>query len=224
MRENLFKSLEENSQSTLIRLDEMYIQEKEQVTGNTKTSKHAFQDLESRYITNKNDIEQEFTRVKNIIADMNRGTTILESDYRNIFANFSEIVSLHSGPLAIYNLLKGLDVKQVIVRYLKIFPSVKSVEKRKKIFILIKLLINLYSSGVSPENMIITKLPVIPPDLRPVVQLDGGRFATSDVNLFYRRVLMRNIRLKKMIQVGMPDVVKKNEIRLLQEAVNNLFV
>jgi DNA-directed RNA polymerase subunit beta' len=85
-------------------------------------------------------------------------------------------------------------------------------------------LINLYSSGVAPENMVITKLPVIPPDLRPVVQLDGGRFATSDVNLFYRRVLMRNIRLKKMIQVGMPDVVKKNEIRLLQEAVNNLFV
>lgn len=107
---------------------------------------------------------------------------------------------------------------------MKEFASIKSVEKRKKTFILIKLLINLYSSGVSPENMVITKLPVIPPDLRPVVQLDGGRFATSDVNLFYRRVLMRNIRLKKMIQVGMPDVVKKNEIRLLQEAVNNLFV
>jgi len=78
---------------------------------------------------------------------------------------------------------------------------------------LIKLLINLYVSGVKPENMIIRKLPVIPPDIRPVVQLDGGRFASSDVNLFYRRVLMRNIRLKKMIQVGMPDIVKKNEIR-----------
>ena len=72
--------------------------------------------------------------------------------------------------------------------------------------------------------MVLRKLPVIPPDLRPVVQLDGGRFASSDVNLFYRRVLMRNIRLKKMIQVGMPDVLKKNEIRLLQESVNNLLV
>jgi DNA-directed RNA polymerase subunit beta' len=72
--------------------------------------------------------------------------------------------------------------------------------------------------------MVLTHLPVIPPDLRPVVQLDGGRFASSDVNLFYRRVLMRNLRLKKMIQVGMPDVVKKNEIRLLQEAVNNLLI
>lgn len=162
--------------------------------------------------------------VKNIISDLDRGTTILESDYRNIFSNFDDIVSFYSGPLAIYNLLKSLDVKKEIDKNLKEFPTIKSVEKRKKIFILIKLLINLYSSGVSPENMVITKLPVIPPDLRPVVQLDGGRFATSDVNLFYRRVLMRNIRLKKMIQVGMPDVVKKNEIRLLQEAVNNLFV
>ena len=87
-----------------------------------------------------------------------------------------------------------------------------------------KLLINLYISGVKPEWMVIKNLPVIPPDLRPVVQLDGGRFASSDVNLFYRRVLMRNIRLKKMIQVGMPDVVKKNEIRLLQESINNLII
>ena len=72
--------------------------------------------------------------------------------------------------------------------------------------------------------MVLRKLPVIPPDIRPVVQLDGGRFASSDVNLFYRRVLMRNNRLNKMIQVGMPEVLRKNEIRLLQESVNNLLV
>jgi DNA-directed RNA polymerase subunit beta' len=67
-------------------------------------------------------------------------------------------------------------------------------------------------------------LPVIPADLRPIVQLDGGKFASSDINVFYRRVLMRNIRLKKMIDSGMPEVVKRNEIRLLQESVNNLLV
>jgi DNA-directed RNA polymerase subunit beta' len=223
-REKMFLSLEENVKSTLVRIDEMYLQEKEVIASNAKASKNALQDLDSKYIANKNDIEQEFNRVKNIISDLDRGSTILESDYRNIFSNFDDVVSFHSWPLAIYNLLKSLDVKKEIDKNLKEFPTIKSVEKRKKIFILIKLLINLYSSGVAPENMVITKLPVIPPDLRPVVQLDGGRFATSDVNLFYRRVLMRNIRLKKMIQVGMPDVVKKNEIRLLQEAVNNLFV
>jgi DNA-directed RNA polymerase subunit beta' len=72
--------------------------------------------------------------------------------------------------------------------------------------------------------MIIKQLPVIPPDLRPIVQLPGGKNATTDVNNFYRRVIQRNLRLKKMIQVGMPDIVKKNEIRLLQESVNNLIV
>ncbi len=224
MREKMYQSLGENVISTVARIDEMYLHEKEQIAANAKASKNALQDLDSKYAANKHDIDQEFTRVKNIISDLDRGSTILESDYRNIFSNFDDIVSFYSGPLAIHNLLKSLDVKKEIDKHLKEFPTIKSVEKRKKIFILIKLLINLYSSGVAPENMVITKLPVIPPDLRPVVQLDGGRFATSDVNLFYRRVLMRNIRLKKMIQVGMPDVVKKNEIRLLQEAVNNLFV
>lgn len=121
-------------------------------------------------------------------------------------------------------MLKQIDVEKEIKQQIETFPTIKSKEKRKKTFALIKLLVNLHISGIKPENMVLRKLPVIPPDLRPVVQLEGGRFASSDVNLFYRRVLMRNIRLKKMIQVGMPDVVKKNEIRLLQESVNNLLI
>lgn len=223
-REKMYKTLEETVQATLEQLDEHYISEKEQLQEDAK-NKTALKELEARYLANKDEIEKEFKRIKDIISDLDRGVTILESDYRNIFSQFDEsTISFYSGPLAIYKMLQGLDLKQEIDKNLKAFSTIKSVETRKKTFILIKLLINLYSSGIKPENMVITKLPVIPPDLRPVVQLDGGRFATSDVNLFYRRVLMRNIRLKKMIQVGMPDVVKKNEIRLLQEAVNNLFV
>ena len=223
-REELFHHLEETVTSTLATLDAAYLSEKEHIESQKKVVKKTLQGLEERYVANKADITTEFNRIKGIILSLDHGVTILESDYRNIFSQFDNHISFYSGPLAIHNLLKALDIKQEIDKQLKEFPSIKSTEKRKKTFILIKLLINLYSSGVKPENMIITKLPVIPPDLRPVVQLDGGRFATSDVNLFYRRVLMRNIRLKKMIQVGMPDVVKKNEIRLLQESVNNLFV
>ncbi len=203
-------------------LDAILTQEKEQLPA--KATKSAIQELELAYQRNKNDIEKEYARVKDIISNLHHGITILESDYRNIFYRFDDIVTFQSWPAAVYQMLKLIDIKQEIHKYLKLFPAIKSSEKRKKTFTLIKLLINLYASWVSPENMIITKLPVIPPDLRPVVQLDGWRFATSDVNLFYRRVLMRNIRLKKMIQVGMPDVVKKNEIRLLQESVNNLMV
>lgn len=221
-REDCAKKLELDYKSALERVEELYNAEKALLT--PKSTKSALQELEASYLRNKQDLEKESFRVKGILSDLDFWSTILESDYRNIFSRFDDIVQFHSGPAAIHYMLKHIDVKQEINKYLKIFPTIKSTEKRKKIFILIKLLINLHVSGVAPENMVITRLPVIPPDLRPVVQLDGGRFATSDVNLFYRRVLMRNIRLKKMIQVGMPDVVKKNEIRLLQEAVNNLMV
>ena len=148
----------------------------------------------------------------------------MESDYRNIFYQFGSLISFASGPEGILKMLQSIDVEKEIKKRVKEFPTIRSADQKKKMMSLIKLLINLYVSGVKPENMIVRKLPVIPPDIRPVVQLDGGRFASSDVNLFYRRVLMRNIRLKKMIQVGMPDIVKKNEIRLLQESINNLLV
>ncbi|MBP7007917.1 hypothetical protein KBB05_04300 [Patescibacteria group bacterium] len=85
-------------------------------------------------------------------------------------------------------------------------------------------MINLFISNTRPEWMVMKYLPVIPPDIRPVISLEGGKIATSDANQYYRRVVQRNLRLKKMIQVGMPDVVKKNEIRLLQESVNNLII
>lgn len=98
-------------------------------------------------------------------------------------------------------MLKNFDVRKHIKQKLAELRTMKSKIQKKKLFSVIKLLVNLYASGVEPRNMILKKLPVIPPDLRPVVQLDGGKFASSDVNLFYRRVLMRNLRLKKMIQV-----------------------
>jgi DNA-directed RNA polymerase subunit beta' len=147
----------------------------------------------------------------------------LESDYRNIFYRFDGAFTFASGSQSLLTLLKKVQVKQEIQTTMEAFASYKG-EERKKAFKKLKLLINLYISEVRPEWMVLSRLPVIPPDLRPVVQLEGGKFASSDVNLFYRRVLMRNLRLKKMIQVGMPDVVKKNEIRLLQESVNNLMV
>ena len=169
-------------------------------------------------------LDKEFNRIKSIIADLNFSSTIMENDFRSIFWRFTDLVNFQSWPDAILNMLKTIDVQKEIKIKVKQYKEIKSEDQRKKAISLIKLLINLYVSGVKPENMVLKKLPVIPPDLRPVVQLEGGKFASSDVNLFYRRVLMRNIRLKKMIQVGMPDVVKKNEIRLLQEAINNLLV
>lgn len=211
----VFKRLEDDYQLKLKELEALY--KEESAHANKKN------DVEKLYAENKSALEKEFNRIKSVVANLETGATILESDYRNIFRRFDDIFNFRSGSEAIYKLLSEINVEKEIKNLIKDFHAFKG-EAKNKALKLMKLLINLYISGVKPEWMVIKNLPVIPPDLRPVVQLDGGRFASSDVNLFYRRVLMRNIRLKKMIQVGMPDVVKKNEIRLLQESINNLIV
>ncbi len=227
-REEVKKLLQGQFDEKIAELEVLYKAELERVAAEKTSKKKTKKKVSEKEITkiyeeNLESLEQEFNRLKSIVATVDIGTTILESDYRNIFNQFTQI-TFKSGPEAILDMLKGIDVESQIKTKMKEFGAIKSKEKRKKAFALIKLLINLSLSWVKPENMVLRKLPVIPPDLRPVVQLEGGKFASSDVNLFYRRVLMRNIRLKKMIQVGMPDVVKKNEIRLLQESVNNLLV
>ena len=95
--------------------------------------------------------------------------------------------------------------------------------KQKKLLQKIKLASNLLKSNQRPEWFILTAMPIIPPDLRPMIQLDGGRFASSDLNDLYRRVINRNNRLKKLIELGAPDVILKNEKRMLQEAVDMLL-
>ncbi len=218
-KEQIKDKISSDFEATMQELDELFKKE----TASEKDSKK-LAESKRLYEENKASLENEVARIKSLVADLKFGATVLESDYRNIFSQFSKLVSFASGPEGILKMLQAIDVEKEIKKRVKEFPSIRSADQKKKAMSLIKLLINLYVSGVKPENMIIRKLPVIPPDIRPVVQLDGGRFASSDVNLFYRRVLMRNIRLKKMIQVGMPDIVKKNEIRLLQESINNLLV
>ena len=215
----LKEKISNDIEKKLVELDGLYKDELEK-----NQDKKKVKDIEKLYQDNKISLEQEFNRIKSIIADLSLGSTIMENDYRAIFSYMTDLVNFQSGPESILKMLQSIDVEKEITIQVKRYKEIKSEDQRKKTIALIKLLINLHVSGVKPENMVLRKLPVIPPDLRPVVQLEGGKFASSDVNLFYRRVLMRNIRLKKMIQVGMPDVVKKNEIRLLQESINNLLV
>lgn len=214
-KKEVFAHLEADLKEKLTELQAAY--DKELAEGRNKN------DLDKLVADNKSAIEKEFNRIKSVVANLRVGATILESDYRNIFYRFDSILTFKSGSESIQKLLGQVDVEKEIQTLIKTFGNYKG-ENKNKALKLLRLLINLYISDVKPEWMVIKNLPVIPPDLRPVVQLDGGRFASSDVNLFYRRVLMRNIRLRKMIQVGMPEVVKKNEIRLLQESVNNLLV
>jgi DNA-directed RNA polymerase subunit beta' len=224
--QELITNLEQVFSTKIKELDEIHAEEikaADENKGVSNLSGMSLKEIKKAYEDNKITLEKEYNRIKSILSSLKRGATILESDYRNFFYKHDNVFKFKSGSDAIYDLLSVIDVQSYIQEVIARFKEIKG-EERKKTFKLLRLLINLYVSDVRPEWMILRYLPVVPPDLRPVVQLDGGRFASSDVNQFYRRVVQRNLRLKKMIQVGMPDVVKKNEIRLLQESINNLMV
>ncbi len=95
--------------------------------------------------------------------------------------------------------------------------------RKKKVMKRLRMLENMHRAGIKPSSMCVTVLPVIPPDLRPMVQLTGGRFATSDLNDLYRRVINRNNRLKKLVDLNAPEIIRRNEQRMLQEAVDALI-
>ncbi len=127
------------------------------------------------------------------------------------------------GAEAIREMLKGLDLEKLAADLRVEIAESKSELKPKKLAKRLKLIESFIQSSNKPEWMILTVVPVIPPDLRPLVPLDGGRFATSDLNDLYRRVINRNNRLKRLIELRAPDIIIRNEKRMLQEAVDALF-
>lgn len=127
------------------------------------------------------------------------------------------------GAEAIQELLKGINLKEDAERIRNELPTTSSETRSKKLSKRLKLIESFLESGNKPEWMIMTVLPVLPPDLRPLVPLDGGRFATSDLNDLYRRVINRNNRLKRLLDLSAPDIIVRNEKRMLQEAVDALL-
>ena len=127
------------------------------------------------------------------------------------------------GAEAIGELLRTIDIDAEVLRLRDELSTTNSEAKIKKYAKRLKVLEAFQRSGIKPEWMIMTVLPVLPPDLRPLVALDGGRFATSDLNDLYRRVINRNNRLKRLLEIKAPDIIVRNEKRMLQEAVDSLL-
>ena len=127
------------------------------------------------------------------------------------------------GAEAIREILRALDLEKIAADLRVEIAATTSELKPKKLAKRLKIIEAFIQSGNKPEWMILTVVPVIPPDLRPLVPLDGGRFATSDLNDLYRRVINRNNRLKRLIELRAPDIIIRNEKRMLQEAVDALF-
>ncbi len=139
----------------------------------------------------------------------------LENEYDDYYAGI--------GAEAIKELLSALDIQKISEELRVELAETTSEAKRKKIIKQLKVVDSFYHSGIDPANMILDVLPVISPDLRPLVSLEGGRFASSDLNDLYRRVIHRNTRLKRLIELNAPDIIVKNEKRMLQESVDALF-
>lgn len=146
-----------------------------------------------------------------------------EARYRKAFEDYGTNFSAEMGAEAILRLLKQVDVQKLSEELYQEMREANSEVRRKKIAKRLKVMSAFKNSGVRPEWMILEVIPVIPPDLRPLVPLDGGRFATSDLNDLYRRVINRNNRLKRLMELSAPDIIIRNEKRMLQEAVDALF-
>ncbi|MCB0156370.1 MAG: DNA-directed RNA polymerase subunit beta', partial [Anaerolineae bacterium] len=146
-----------------------------------------------------------------------------ESQYRDLEENWGNVFEAGMGAEALYDICVDLDMDKMAVELRTQIRATRSKQLKKKAIKRLRVVESLRKSGNRPEWMILTVLPVIPPDLRPMVQLDGGRFATSDLNDLYRRVINRNNRLKRLLDLGAPDVIVRNEKRMLQEAVDSLI-
>lgn len=157
------------------------------------------------------------------LTPLDRGKLLTDEDYLEAIEQYGDDFDARMGAEAVHELLHTLDLKDVAAKLREEIAECTSETKLKRISKRLKLVESFIDSGNRPEWMVMTVLPVLPPDLRPLVPLDGGRFATSDLNDLYRRVINRNNRLKRLLELNAPDIIVRNEKRMLQEAVDSLL-
>ena len=155
-------------------------------------------------------------------TDFTKGTVLTEREYRDALEEYGEVFTVGMGAEAIKSLLESVDLDAEAAD-LRAELKIQSGQKRAKLIKRLEVVEAFRNSGNQPVNLILDVLPVIPPDIRPMVQLDGGRFATSDLNDLYRRVINRNNRLIRYLEIGAPNIIINNEKRMIQEAVDALI-
>ncbi|NQY03888.1 MAG: DNA-directed RNA polymerase subunit beta' [Halieaceae bacterium] len=157
------------------------------------------------------------------MTTLEHGQLLTDEQYYESMEEFGDEFSAKMGAEAVQDLMMQLDLDGEIARLREEIPATNSETKIKKLSKRLKLMEAFANSGNKPEWMVLNALPVLPPDLRPLVPLDGGRFATSDLNDLYRRVINRNNRLKRLLDLNAPDIIVRNEKRMLQESVDALL-
>jgi len=157
------------------------------------------------------------------LTPLERGSLLTEEQFMTARQEHGDDFDAAMGAEAVYDLLRTIDLQAEMVQLREDIASTGSETKLKRLTKRIKLIEAFVESGNRPEWMVMTVLPVLPPDLRPLVPLDGGRFATSDLNDLYRRVINRNNRLRRLLELNAPDIIVRNEKRMLQESVDALM-
>jgi len=169
-----------------------------------------------------NELNEDFEKFRAQVTSLEKLALINEGDYRNLPDELRALIKVGMGGAALKELLDEVELKKLIGSLTEETEEAKG-QRKKKIMKRLRLLESMDRAGIKPSSMCVSVLAVIPPDLRPMVQLTGGRFATSDLNDLYRRVINRNNRLKKLIELNAPEVIRRNEQRMLQEAVDALI-
>ena len=204
-----------------------HIREIEQVKLNiqqvNEESEQQMQQLQTQLAEELSEAQNKNSTLRDELMEFRQFTFLSENRYRELKSRWGQVFRADMGAEAFYDILKRLDLDKLAEELIYEMRTTRSKQKRIRAISRLKVVEAFRKSGNSPEWMIITILPVIPPDLRPMVQLDGGRFATSDLNDLYRRVINRNNRLKRLLELGAPDVIVRNEKRMLQEAVDSLI-
>ncbi|MDO8507711.1 MAG: DNA-directed RNA polymerase subunit beta' [bacterium] len=195
-------------------LDDELKSKKKVILSDEKDAKVAQKEIE--------DLENSRNSAKKEIEELKEKTILTEMKYREYSMKYGHLFKAGIGAEAVLELLKKIDIDK-LVKELRAEVDSAHGQKRKKSLKRLKWAEGFKMAGLKPEWMIFSALPVIPPDLRPMVQLDGGRFAASDLNDLYRRVINRNNRLKKLLAMDAPGVICRNEKRMLQEAVDSLI-
>ena len=173
------------------------------------------------------DLEEVLYFVSYVVIDpgnvpLEEKQTLSDKEYRAYYEKYGNTFKVGMGAEAIQELLKRVDLDKEVADVRKELENATA-QKRIRLVKRLDTLVSFQESGNKPEWMVLNVLPVIPPELRPMIQLDGGRFATSDLNDLYRRIINRNNRLKKLLELGAPTIIVQNEKRMLQEAVDSLF-
>ena len=221
-RETLEQQMNERITTLQGELESLAGSESEDAAAQRKTLEEQLSALANARDEQLAELDQDLGKETAEVQSLKLLMLLTESRHRELSDKYGDVFRAGMGAEAILDILRSLDLQEEM-QHLKEEVRTTSGQRRKKAVKRIQVIEAFHSSGNKPEWMIMTALPVLPPDLRPMVQLDGGRFATSDLNDLYRRVINRNNRLKRLLDLGAPAIIIRNEKRMLQEAVDDLI-